>query len=98
MMTAITLLAWAAFCFFWAFVAFNGIRKSGMLLGFWAFVAMMVLGNAGFDALKLLNAAMMALAAGEDPAFELTGTVWAVASLILTGIYAPKWLRQPRRA
>lgn len=91
-MTAITLLAWAATCFFFAFVAFNGIRKSGLLLGFGAFVAMMVLGNAAFDALKLLNAAMLAYAAGEEPAFELTGTVWSMASLALVWLYTPKWL------
>jgi hypothetical protein len=91
-MSAITLLAWALVCFFCAFVAFNGIRKSGMLMGFAAFVAMMILGNAGFDALKLLNLAMMAMAAGAEAPFELTGSVWSLASLALVGWFTPTWL------
>ena len=91
-MTAITLLAWAGCCFFFAFVNFNGIRKSGWLMGFGAFVSMMILGNAGFDALKLFNETIGAYAAGEDRPFELTGSVWSMASLGLAWCFTPSWL------
>lgn len=91
-MTAITLLAWAGLCFFFAFVGFNGIRRDSLPLGFAAFCSMMILGNAGFDALKLLNETLMAYAAGEDRAFELTGTVWSMGSLGLTWWFTPRWL------
>jgi hypothetical protein len=91
-MIVLTLFAWALMCFFFAFVSFLGIRKGSLHVGFAAFISMMILGGAGYDALLALNVAMQAYAMGEAADFQLTGSVWALAALLFVWWFTPSWL------